>query len=180
MAISLSSSRSSTLEPMRKNRFVMQFAYIPGGGDPTELAFAMHTSTIPQITYNVIENHRLNEKFFIAGKPTWNDLTSSFYDYIAGTKSTGQILYDWSQSIYNPITGQMFFKSQYTTSATFAQLDPAGGVARLWNLYYVWPSSVGWGDAVSYDDDAIAECNVTLKYDYSIKSIDEDTTPATV
>jgi hypothetical protein len=155
----------------------MQFTAVPGGGDASELAFAMHSATTPQITYNPIENQRLNERFFTAGKPTWNDLSCTFYDYIAGAKSSGQILYDWSQSIYNPITGQMYFKSQYSTSSTLGQLDPAGGIARLWNIYYVWPTSVGWGDALSYDDDTIAECAVTFKYDYAIKGNDIDTTP---
>jgi len=178
MAISLTTSKSSSLENLKKNRFVMQFTAIPGGGDPSELAFAMHTATVPGLSYNPIENQRLNERFFTAGKPTWTDLTATFYDYIAGSKSAGQILYDWSQSIYNPVTGQMYFKTQYSTSSTLAQLDPAGGIVRLWNIYYIWPTTVGWGDALSYDDDTIAECNVTFKYDYAIKANDEDTTPA--
>ncbi|RLD64533.1 MAG: hypothetical protein DRJ01_00435 [Bacteroidetes bacterium] len=177
MAISLTTSKSSTLEPLKKNRFVMQFTAVPGGGDPSELAFAMHTATVPNITFNPTEAQRLNERFWTAGKPTYNDLAATFYDYIAGSKSSGQILYDWSQSIYNPITGQMYFKTQYSTSATMAQLDPAGGVVRLWNLYYVWPTNVSWGDAFSYDDDTISECSVTFKYDYTIKGNDEDTTP---
>ena len=177
MAISLTTSKSSTLEALKKNRFVMQFSAIPGGGDAAELAFAMHTATIPQITFNPIESQRLNERVFTAGKPTYNDLSCTFYDYIAGAKSAGQILYDWSQSIYNPITGQMYFKTQYSTSSTMAQLDPAGGIVRLWNVYYIWPTSVGWGDALSYDDDTISECAITFKYDYAIKGADEDTTP---
>jgi len=177
MAISLTTSKSSTLEPLKKNRFVMQFTAVPGGGDPSELAFAMHTATVPNITFNPTEAQRLNERFWTAGKPTYNDLAATFYDYIAGAKSSGQILYDWSQAIYNPITGQMYFKTQYSTSATMAQLDPAGGVVRLWNLYYVWPTNVSWGDALTYDDDTISECSVTFKYDYTIKGNDEDTTP---
>ena len=175
--ISLTTSKSSTLEPLKKNRFVMQFTTVPGGGDSAELAFAMHTATIPNVTFNPTESQRLNERFWSAGKPTYNDLSCTFYDYIAGAASAGQILYDWSQSIYNPITGQMYFKTQYSTSSTMAQLDPAGGIVRVWNVYYIWPQMVSWGDALSYDDDTIAECSVTFKYDYSLKGADEDTTP---
>ncbi len=175
--ISLTTSKSSSLEPLKKNRFVMQFTTVPGGGSASELAFAMHSATIPQVSYNPIENQRLNERFFTAGKPTWTDLTATFYDYINGAGSAGEILYNWSQSIYNPITGQMYFKSQYSTSSTMAQLDPAGGIVRLWNIYYIWPQAVGWGDALTYDDDTISECNVTFKYDYAIKGADENTTP---
>jgi hypothetical protein len=178
MAISLTTSKSSSLEALKKNRFVMQFTAVPGGGDASELAFAMHTATVPGITYNPIENQRLNERFFTAGKPTWTDLSVTFYDYIAGSKSAGQIIYDWSQSIYNPVTGQMYFKSQYSTSATLAQLDPAGGVVRLWNIYWIWPTTVNFGESLTYDDDTISECSVTFKYDYAIKANDEDTSPA--
>ena len=176
MAISLTTSKSSTLEALKKNRFVMQFTAIPGGGDAGELAFAAHSASIPTITYAAIESQRLNERFYSAGKPTWTDLSCTFYDYINGTNSAGQILYDWSQSIYNPITGQMYYKSQYSTSATMAQLDPSGGIVRLWNVYYVWPTSVGWGDTLTYDDDTPSECAVTFKYDYAIKGDDQTTT----
>lgn len=156
----------------------MQFSSIPGGGNAEKLAFVAHTSTIPGITYNVTEKQRLNEKTFIAGKPTWNDISMAFYDDISGTDSAGEILYNWSQRIYNPITGQMGFKKQYSTTATLAQLDPAGGVVRLWNLFYVWPSAVNFGEAISYDDDGIIECSITFKYDFAVKGIDIDTTPA--
>jgi len=177
MAISLTTSRSSGLESIKKNRFVMQLAAVPGGGDAAELGFAMHTATIPSITFNATEQQRLNERFWTAGKPTYNDLACSFYDYIAGGNSAGQILYDWSQSIYNPITGQMYFKSQYSTSATMGQLDPAGGIVRLWNIYYLWPTAITWGEGLSYDDDGISECTATFKYDYALKGNDDDTTP---
>ena len=180
MTITLSASKSSTVEPIKKNRWIYQFTSIPGndGDKVSDLAFAAHTATVPQVSYNAIESMRLNEKFTSAGKPTWNDLSATFYDYIDGAASAGQILYNWSQSIYNPITGQMFFKKQYSTSATLAQLDPAGAIVRLWNVFYIWPQSVGWGDALSYDDDAISECNVTFKYDYALKANDVDTNPS--
>lgn len=179
MAITLSASKSSTVEPIKKNRWIFQFTAIPGndGAAISDLAFAAHTATVPQVSYNAIEKQRLNERFFTAGKPTWTDLSATFYDYI-DAKSAGQILYNWSQQIYNPITGQMFFKKQYSTSATLAQLDPAGAIVRLWNVFYIWPQAVGFGDALSYDDDGISECNVTFKYDYALKANDVDTSPA--
>lgn len=177
MAITLTSTKSSTLEPLRKNRWIFQFASVPGGGDAAELAFAAYTATIPKTTFNVTESHRLNERFYIAGKPQWNECACTFYDYINGAKSAGHQLYMWSQSIYNPITGQMFFKTQYTTSATMAQLDPAGAIVRLWNMFYVWPFDVAYGDQMSYEDDAIAEASCSFRYDYALKGTDVDTSP---
>lgn len=157
----------------------MQFTTIPGaiGATPNErLSFVAHTAARPQITYNEVENQRLNERFYVAGKPTWSSLPMSFYDLIQGDQSASQILWDWSNSVYNPVTGQMFFKTQYTTSATLAMLDPAGGVIQVWNLFYVWPQDVNWND-LSTEDDGLAEVNVTFRYDYAVKGTDVDTSP---
>lgn len=178
MAIFLSSSQSSTLEPIRKNRWIIQFTTVPNSPNGSErLAFCAHTAAQPQKTYNATEHHRLNERFYSAGKVTWNQIPMSFYDFIQGEDSVGNVLWNWSTSIYNPVTGQMFFKTQYMTSATLAMLDPAGGVVRAWNLFYCWPSEINWND-LSSEDDAPAEVNLTLHYDYAVKATDIDTSPS--
>jgi hypothetical protein len=176
MALALSSTASSTLEPMRRNRWVMQFTSIPGDGSAENLAFAAHTSARPTITYNVVEHQRLNERYYLAGKPTWSELPMTFFDFIQGATSVSQILWNWNNVVYNPITGAMGFKKEYTTSGTLAMLDPAGGIVQVWNLFYVWPFTVGWGD-LSADDDGVAEVSVTFRYDYAVKGTDIDTTP---
>jgi len=177
MALALSSTTSSTFEPMRKNRWVMQFTNIPGTtiADQEEtLAFAAHTAARPQITYNVIEHQRLNERFYIAGKPTWNELPMTFFDFIGGATSVSSILSGWSEAIYDPVTGAMGFKKTYTTSGTLAMLDPAGGIVQTWNMFYIWPYTVGWGE-LSSEDDGVAEVSATFRYDYAVKGDDTDT-----
>jgi hypothetical protein len=179
MAIYLSSSQSSTLEPLRKNRWVMQFTNVPPGviaNAPERLTFCALTATKPQMTFNAVEQHRLNERFWVAGKVSWNDLAMTFYDFIQGQDTVSNILWNWATTIYNPITGQMFFKTQYMTSATLAMLDPAGGVVQMWNLFYVWPMDINYGD-LSASDDAVCEVSATFKYDYSVKGTDVDTSP---
>lgn len=172
MALVLSSARSSTMEPLRKNRWVIQFGTIPGGGAPAELAFVAKTTTVPGLSFQATQTDRLNEKFFIAGKPTWDDLSMTFYDFIQGNNSAGEMVYNWAQNIYNPVTGQMFPKSVYATTATLAQLDPAGGVVRLWNIFYIWPQSVKFGEGLDAASDDVCEVSVTFKYDYAIKGVD--------
>jgi hypothetical protein len=179
MAIVLSSSLSSTLEPLRKNRWIVQFTTAPGatGTDPTgKLAFAAHTCARPTLTFGEVEQHRLNERFYVAGKPSWNALPMSFYDYIEGLGCVSHILWEWANSIYNPITGQMFFKTQYMTSGTLAMLDPAGGVVQVWNLFYIWPQEVAWND-LSSEDEGLVETNANFRYDYAVKGTDVDTSP---
>lgn len=176
--INLSSSKSSTLEPLRKNRWVIQFTVVPGdaGSGVSELAFCAHTAARPQITYGVTEIPRLNERFYSAGKPTWSELPMSFYDYINGPQSVSEILWNWNQKIYSPVTGAMGFKVEYSTSASLGMLDPSGGVVQVWNLFYVWPFTITWND-LSAEDEAPAEVNVTFRYDYAVKGVDVDTTP---
>lgn len=178
MPLTISDSRSYTIEPLRKNRWVLQFASIPGasnGDEATELAFVAHTSNAPTLTMTPVEYNRLNEKFYTAGRPVWNDLSMSFYDFIrsGANKSAGDIIYSWTNKIYNPLTGQMGYKSQYTTSATLAQLDPEGTVIRAWNLFHVWPSTTNFGDGLSADDDGLLDIQVTFKYDIAIKITDQ-------
>lgn len=179
MALFLSSSQSSTLEPLRKNRWILQFTTVPGNvsGRGTErLAFCAHTAARPSVSFSEVESHRLNERFYTAGKPTWNSIPVAFYDFIQGPDSVSHILWEWATSVYNPVTGQMFFKTQYSSSATLAMLDPAGGVVQVWNLFYCWPQEVNWND-LSAADDALAEVNMTLRFDYAVKGTDVNTTP---
>jgi len=176
MAIALTATKSSTSEPYKKNRWIFQFSDVKGTTDASSessLAFAAHTVTPPKHTLNTIEHNRLNEKFWTAGKPTWNDINATFYDYHE-VNSAGDILYSWSQAIYEPLTGAMGVKSSYTTSATLAQLGPGGNVTRIWNIFYIWPFDVTYGDTLSYDDDGISEVTAIFKYDYAIKSSDTD------
>ena len=175
----ISSSKSNTLEPLKKNRWFLQFTSIPGSSDSKSqeaLSFCAHTAARPQQTFNAITSHRINEQHHTAGKVTWADLPVSFYDFINGKDSASQIIWDWSKLVYDPITGQQGFKTQYSTSATLAMLDPNGGVVQLWNIFYIWPLDVNYND-LSSEDDGLAEVAVTFKYDYAIKGTDVNTSP---
>lgn len=178
MAIKLSDSKSFKLEPMRKNRWVFQFSSIPGNIDGNEeaLAFVAHTCNAPALTFDKQILSRMNEKFNYAGLPGWNDISCSFYDFIRNSSTTslsaGDILYNWASIIYNPLTGQMGYKTQYATSATLAQLDPAGNVVRAWNIFGIFPTSVQWGEGLTSEDGGVSEVAATFAYDLAIKVSD--------
>jgi hypothetical protein len=185
MALTLSNSLSSTMEPYRKNRWIMQFTDIPGAGGTSEtLAFCAHTCTRPTQTYNVTEYQRLNERFYVAGKVTWSELSMSFFDFMNGAttgagsaqSSASELLWLWSNKIYNPVTGQMGFKKDYATSGTLAMLDPQGGIVQTWNLFYVWPFTINWGELTA-DDDGLCEVQATFRYDFAIKGTDTKSPP---
>ena len=182
--ITLTSSQSSKAEPFRGHRWLIQFSFpstftaFGGNTDARvdDLAFCAHTSTIPVITYGVTEMHRLNEKFKIAGKPSWNELSMSFYDYIskdgsiapdANDDQAGRILYNWSKAIYDPTTGEMGYKTEYTANAALAQLDPRGNIVRSWNIFMIYPSNIDFGGALSYEADGALDITCTFQYDYA-------------
>lgn len=180
MSLKISDSKSFKLEPLTKNRFIFQFSDIPGSSDQSEvLAFVTHTCSAPSISFEPQQVNRLNETFNFAGKPQWSDLPCTFYDNIRNSSTTelsaGDIVYNWSCMIYNPLTGQMGYKTQYATSATLAQLDPAGNVIRAWNIFGIFPTNVQFGEGLSYSDAGINEVSVTFKYDLAIKIEDSKT-----
>jgi len=175
MALKLTDSRSSILEPYKKNRFIFQ---IENGGDGanndawSKLAFVCHTVTVPTLAYGEIAMNRLNDTFFAAGKVQFTELNASFYDYIVGADSAGQIMYNWGASIYDLTTGTSSYKAEYTRNAVVAQLDPKGSVARLWNIFYMWPKNVTFGESLTAADDAVCEVTASFRFDYAIKTPD--------
>lgn len=181
--LSLSNLMSNKYEPKRQNRWVLSFTLSDGmkamvtaaGIDVTgfgeELAFAAHTANRPEITYDQTELHRQNERFYVAGKPTWNELSIEFYDFINGPKSASNILWHWASSVYNPVTGAMGYKMNYTTTATLSLLDPEGKVVETWGLFYLWPASVNWNE-LSAESSDVMNVSVTFRYDYAILGAD--------
>lgn len=181
MAIKISDSRSFKLQPLKKNNWIFQFSAIPGNDEKQQeaLAFVAKTCSAPVITYADTIINRMNEQYKFAGNPTWNDIQCTFYDFIRKSSeseySAGDILYNWSCMIYNPLTGQMGYKTQYATSASLAQTDPAGNIIRCWNLFGIYPSNIDWGAGLDYSSGDACEISATFKYDLAIKVSDSTT-----
>ena len=95
------------------------------------------------------------------------DKSDSYYEN--AQYKAGDIMYNWASMIYNPLTGQMGYKTQYATSATEAQLDPAGNIFRAWNIFGIFPTNVNFGDTLSYEDSGATEISCTFAYDLAIK-----------
>lgn len=182
MALKISDSRSFKLQPLKKNNWVFQFSAIPGNAGQNEaLAFVAKSCNAPTITYADTIINRMNERYKFAGNPEWNTINCTFYDFIRNSdasgseSSAGDILYNWSCMIYNPLTGQMGYKTQYATSATLAQLDPAGNIIRAWNMFGIYPQSINWGDGLDYSSGEACEISATFNYDLAIKVTDSKT-----
>ena len=180
--IKLSDSRSFKLQPMKKNNWVFQFSSIPGNNNQEEaLAFVAKSCNAPNLQFADTIIDRMNEQYKFAGKPTWGDINCVFYDFIRNKNSdnelsAGDILFNWQSMIYNPITGQMGYKTQYATSAALAQLDPAGNIVRAWNIFGIYPSQVDYGAGLDYSSGDVCEISSVFKYDLAIKVEDAKST----
>jgi hypothetical protein len=174
MAIVLSSSEQSFREPKRKNRWILKFDSVPNANNEASenLAIDIYSTNRPSISYEPIEMHRLNEKFYFASKPTWESLNCQFYDYDRGRRSASQILYSWSTSIYNPLTGGQGYAVVYKTSATLAMLGPDGKIIEVWDIFGAFPESVNWQD-LSYDGTDAQQIEATIRYDYAVLQADQ-------
>jgi hypothetical protein len=176
--LKISDSRSFKLEPVRKNRFLFQFSSVPGNKDGLVegLAFVAKSASVPVISFEKTQTKRIHEAFNTAGMVSWNDLNVVFNDFIRNTSagqsgevSAGDAMYNWCSMIYNPLTGQMGYKTQYATSATEANFDPAGNIIRAWNIFGIFPTSVDFGGTLSYEDAGATEIACTYAYDLAIK-----------
>jgi len=182
-SIDLTNTKAATLEPVKKNRWIVKFTWDNGTINVGEnfkvnvtdthiksLAFAAHTVTVPSITFNANELNRLNDRVWVPGKSTYNDINIIFYDYIKTPNETydsaTEILHNWSRLFYDPATGQAQLKQDAIASVQIIQLSGSGKSVRQWNLHNVFPLSIDFGGSLSYADDTPSEVNLTIKYDW--------------
>lgn len=181
--IDLTSTKAGSLEPVKKNRWIVRLLWSNGiidlGNNDkitvydehiNSLSFAAHTVTVPSITFNANELNRLNDRVWSPGKSTYNDINIIFYDYIK-TKdhtydSVTEILHNWSRLFYDPNSGKAQLKNDATADVQIYQLSGAGKTVRQWNLHNTFPISIDFGGSLSYSDDTPSEVNLTIKYDW--------------
>ena len=175
MPIVLSSAEHSFREPKRKNRWILKFDRVPNhasGQDP--LAIDIFSASRPSVSLDPTEIHRLNERFWFAGKPSWETISCTFYDYDKGKNSAGQVLYSWFTAIYNPLTGGQGYAVVYKANATLVMLGPDGKIIEIWDLFGCFPEQISWQD-LSYDGSDAQQVEMTLRYDYAVLQSDTGT-----
>ena len=172
MPIVLSSSEHSFREPKRKNRWILKFDRVPNHESGTEpLAIDILSAARPSVSYDPVELHRLNERFWFASKPSWETMSCVFYDYDKGKNSATQVLYSWSTSIYNPLTGGQGYAIVYKTNATLVMLGPDGKIIEVWDLFGAFPESINWQD-LSYEGTDAQQVEAVIRYDYAMLQVD--------
>ncbi len=172
MAIVISNAEHSFREPKRKNRWILKFDRIPNHPSGTEpLAIDIVSANRPNVSVDPVELHRLNERFWFAGKPSFDPISCDFYDFDKGKNSAAQILYSWFTAIYNPLTGGQGYAITYKTNATLVMLGPDGKIIEVWDLFGCFPESVDWQD-LSYEGSDVNHVVASIRYDYAMMQVD--------
>lgn len=119
----------------------------------------------PNYDIEETELNFLNGKTFIAGKLTWQSITTTWVD--ANAKEI-QNLYKWvgqNARIDDSLTfyqGTSF--NDYAATAELHLYSGSGEPMELWELDNVWPQATNFGD-LDYTSSEEAQIEMTLRYD---------------
>ena len=149
-----------TYEPLKKNRWILRF--------PSDLGiqeWTLVSAKRPAIQQQTTEIPFLNTSTWVLGRYTWDDITVTLNDAIG--PSTSQAIMEWIRLHSESATGRQGYAAGYKRDIELEMLDPTGAVVELWVLKNVWVSNADFGD-LTYSDDGVAQCTMTLKMDYAI------------
>ena len=152
----------STLEPLRKFRFQIQF------GDETMWYAKSVTQPSPEVS--VSEHQLINHKIKYPGIVTWNDIDITIVDFKpeSGKGSMGKKLRTALASFgYSPDgNAGGIIKQQYLGEKDFVinKIDADGKTIETWNLKNPFIKSIKYGD-LDYSSDELLEITITVAYD---------------
>lgn len=184
-AINGSSVLDPRLEYMRKNRWVLEIQ-IPGGDGDTNRSLRLNCSTAarPSISFEETEVHRINGRVYLAGKPTYDPMTVTFYDSIQiggdNIPTPSEVMENWRIRVYSPEKGDaMGAVTGYKGVAQLKMLAPftpapsnrnvetpqyEGKVFQNWNIFGIFPQSINYQD-LDYSSSDVQMVEVTFRYD---------------
>ena len=147
-------------EPKRKNRWLIRF--------PSDLGIQewwLQSASRPSITQNEVEIPFLNTSTWVIGRFNWEPITVTFRDPIG--PSASQAIMEWVRLHSESVTGRQGYAAGYKKDVEVEMLDPTGVVVEKWILQGTMATNVQFGD-LSYDDDAIADISVDLRFDRAV------------
>jgi hypothetical protein len=168
---------STGLNAVRTYSFEIDFNLPPGiveGAGDTLLTLAAKQVTSVGMSSEPIEVHRVNDRVYYPGKVSREVMTVTFDNIYQ--KKVANTLFNWFQSIYNPLTGEMMenlttnlgveprgvFKAK---DAKIYHLDPKGNPLMTTKLLGVWPTK--WSTSeFNYSTNEFHTITVDLSYDF--------------
>jgi hypothetical protein len=97
------------------------------------------TCPIPQTSNEPLEIPFRNEKRFVAGAATVEDMSISFRDYV--DQRTHQAILTWRRLVYDPTSGRVGRAATYKRRGAVFVFGPDGESLKSWQLIGVWPQN---------------------------------------
>ena len=174
-----SASTQGLLMPKLKFRFRVSFENFGVSNPKTELTKQVMTFARPQLTFDPVEIPVYNSRVYIAGRPTWNAVTTSLRDDAGGnvTRLVGEQLqkqFDFMEqaSASSGIDYKFITKLEMLDGAN-GNIEPV--VLETWEIYGCFLTDVNYNDA-DYGSNEPMTITMSIRYDNAIQT----TTPGGV
>ena len=174
-----SSSTQGLLMPKLKFRFRVSFDNFGVSTPKTELTKQVMSFARPQVTFDPVEIPVYNSRVYLAGRPTWQAVTTTLRDDAGG---------NISRLVGEQLQKQYDFMEQASASSGIdykfitrcEMLDGANGniepvVLETWELYGCFLTDVNYND-VDYNSNDPVTVTMSIRYDNAIQT----TTPGGV
>ena len=174
-----SSSTQGLLMPKLKFRFRVSFENFGVSNPKTELTKQVMSFARPQLTFDPVEIPVYNSRVYIAGRPTWNAVSTSLRDDAGGnvTRLVGEQLqkqFDFMEqaSASSGIDYKFITKLEMLDGAN-GNIEPI--VLETWELYGCFLTDVNYNEA-DYSSNDPMTITMSIRYDNAIQT----TTPGGV
>jgi hypothetical protein len=142
-------------EPKRVNRFFAEF--------PDELGievWKIQKFKRPSMKINSVPIDFMNERNYVSGRYTWDEMSITFLDPIG--PSTSQQLMEWVRLHAESLTGRMGYKAGSAKNILLKSLDPTGIEVEKWFLEQCIITSIDFGDN-DYSNDELTNITLTVQ-----------------
>jgi len=131
----------------------------------------------PNLSIEETEINHLNAKTWIPGKASWETISVTYLD-VAHLEMRS--LFNWLATVYDftdPVQLSQGAKRDWNATGVLNLYDGCGTLLEGWQLKYLWPTSINFGD-LDYSSSDIATIELTLRYsDVMYRSYCPDFTP---
>jgi len=173
LSTSQSASSQGLLMPKLKFRFRVTFLNFGVTQPTTELTKQVIDFKRPTVSFENIEIPIYNSKVYLAGKPTWTEVTCNLRDDASGevTKRVGEQMQK-QFDFFEQASASSGIDYKFTTLLEI--LDGGNGtstpnVLETWELDGCYLMSADYGD-VNYSENAPIQIGLTIRYDNALQT----------
>lgn len=161
-------SLQGNFEVQRQNNWYFEVTPPSGGDNDTKriIELALDVGFLPTEVSDEIEIHFVNERVWVAGKPTFEAGTLTLKDYV--DQPVMKAVADWRRLVYNPNTGAVGLAKNYKVDADVILFAPDGTYRRKWMLRGCWPQQVVYGGTLDMSSMDPNKIEITIRYDKAI------------